>query len=113
MTFDDWLNSIPPEIANDALWQMTLYRQALFLGELAWFDVPSSSAVASRGGAIALVSTEFAGALHTWEGRVVRTAGEIDPVSRMVHVIVAVEEPFEAAGDPAGPGTETSISSRK
>lgn len=39
MTYDDWLKSVPPEITADALWQMTLYRQALFLGELAWFDV--------------------------------------------------------------------------
>ncbi len=39
MTYDDWLESIPPEITADALWQMTLYRQALFLGELAWSDV--------------------------------------------------------------------------
>jgi four helix bundle protein len=38
MKFDDWLQTIPPEITNDALWQMTLYRQALFLGELGWCD---------------------------------------------------------------------------
>jgi four helix bundle protein len=38
-SYDDWLKRIPPEITGDALWQMTLYRQALFLGELAWFDV--------------------------------------------------------------------------
>jgi four helix bundle protein len=39
MTYDDWLESVPREITADALWQMKLYRQALFLGELAWFDV--------------------------------------------------------------------------
>ena len=38
-SYDDWLKSVPTEITADALWQMTLYRQALFLGELAWFDV--------------------------------------------------------------------------
>jgi hypothetical protein len=43
MTYDDWLESVPPEITNDALWQMTVYRQALFLGELAWFDVCKES----------------------------------------------------------------------
>lgn len=39
MTFNDWLQTVPPEITEDALWQMTVYRQALFLGELAWADV--------------------------------------------------------------------------
>jgi four helix bundle protein len=39
MTFDEWLKSVPSEITADALWQMKLYQQALFLGELAWFDV--------------------------------------------------------------------------
>ncbi|MFO7540460.1 MAG: four helix bundle protein [Chloroflexota bacterium] len=38
MKFNDWLQTISPEITNDALWQMTLYRQALFLGELGWYD---------------------------------------------------------------------------
>ena len=38
-SFDDWIESVPPEITADALWQMTLYRQALFLGDVAWFDV--------------------------------------------------------------------------
>ena len=38
MTFNDWLETIPSEITNDSLWKMTLYRQALFLGELGWFD---------------------------------------------------------------------------
>lgn len=39
MTFEEWVESVPVEIKGDALWQMNLYRQALFLGELAWFDV--------------------------------------------------------------------------
>ena len=39
MTYDEWLETVPPEITDDALWQMTLYLQALFLGEIAWHDV--------------------------------------------------------------------------
>jgi four helix bundle protein len=39
MTFDEWIQSVPVEIKSDSIWQMTLYRQALFLGELAWYDV--------------------------------------------------------------------------
>ena len=36
----------------------------------------------------------FAGREHEWEGRVVRTEGEIDPRSRMVHVVARVEDPY-------------------
>ncbi len=39
MNFDEWLKTVPVEITADALWQMTLYRQALFLSEVAWLDV--------------------------------------------------------------------------
>ena len=39
MNYDDWLKSLPTEITDDPLWQMTVYRQSLFLGEIAWFDV--------------------------------------------------------------------------
>lgn len=30
MTFDDWIKTVPIEITADSLWQMALYRQALF-----------------------------------------------------------------------------------
>lgn len=36
----------------------------------------------------------FAGEERVWEGRVVRTEGEIDPQSRMVNVIAEVEDPY-------------------
>ncbi len=36
----------------------------------------------------------FGGKTHTWWGRVVRTEGEIDPKTRMVHVIAQVEDPY-------------------
>jgi four helix bundle protein len=39
MNFADWLLTVPPEITEDTLWHMKLYQQAVFLGELAWFDV--------------------------------------------------------------------------
>ncbi|MFC1463765.1 MAG: four helix bundle protein [Candidatus Brachytrichaceae bacterium NZ_4S206] len=38
MTFEEWLANVPPEISQDPLWQMTVYRQALFIGDLAWHD---------------------------------------------------------------------------
>ena len=39
MNYEEWEQNVPAEIKADALWQMTVYRQALFLGDLAWFDV--------------------------------------------------------------------------
>jgi RND family efflux transporter MFP subunit len=36
----------------------------------------------------------FAGEEHTWTGRIVRTEGEIDARSRMVHVVARVEDPY-------------------
>lgn len=38
MTYDEWLADVPQEIQQDALWQTTVYRQALFSGDLAWAD---------------------------------------------------------------------------
>ena len=64
--------------------------------ELAWLDVP----LAANGktiGAEAEVVADFAGVRHAWQGRVVRTAGQIDETSRMVSVVVEVEKPFEVS----------------
>jgi RND family efflux transporter MFP subunit len=41
---------------------------------------------------------EFAGALRTWVGHIVRTEGEIDPKSRMVHLVARVEDPYGRNG---------------
>lgn len=40
------------------------------------------------------VSAEFAGQTYRWKGRLVRTEGEVDPQSRMVHTVAAVEDPY-------------------
>lgn len=47
--------------------------------------------------------TNFAGATHEWSGRVVRTEGEIDPRSRMVHVVVQVKDPYAASEEGGRP----------
>ena len=39
MKFDEWLKSVPAEIAGDLLWKVEAYRLALFLADLAWHDV--------------------------------------------------------------------------
>jgi len=71
--------------------------------ELAWFDVFNNSASSNPDKspgqyAQAQVKANFAGANHVWEGRVVRTTGQVDTTSRMVSVVVEVKEPFDTAG---------------
>jgi RND family efflux transporter MFP subunit len=38
--------------------------------------------------------SDFAGKRQQWDGRVVRVEGEIDPISRMVHVVAQVDDPY-------------------
>lgn len=70
--------------------------------ELAWFDIPDN-AVSVNGtegsakGPIAQVKADFAGAEHIWQGRVVRTTGQVDKTSRLISVVVEVPEPFKCS----------------
>jgi RND family efflux transporter MFP subunit len=41
-----------------------------------------------------LLSSEFAGQRWSWEGRVVRTEGQIDAKTRMLHLVAEVEDPY-------------------
>ncbi len=68
--------------------------------QLAYLDLPlfrSSDALAE--GPEVVLHARFAGAEHSWTGRIVRTEGEIDSKSRMVHVVARVEDPYRATGD--------------
>ena len=40
------------------------------------------------------LSARFAGEEHTWQGRIVRTEGEIDPRTRMVNAVAQVQDPY-------------------
>jgi RND family efflux transporter MFP subunit len=73
--------------------------------ELAYVDLPLAyrPEFGSGGGAEAAATdnsspvrlrAEFAGREHVWTGRIVRTEGEIDPKSRMVHAVARVEDPY-------------------
>ena len=63
--------------------------------ELAYLNLPSwrVGEPSTQGPEVSLRAT-FAGREHTWQGRVVRTEGEIDAKSRMVHVVARVENPY-------------------
>jgi len=39
MNFEEWQNDISEMIKTDTLWKMSVYRYALFLGDLGWHDV--------------------------------------------------------------------------
>ena len=66
-------------------------RVPLANAELAWFDIG-----AEAGGTPAEVKSEVAGRNWTWLGVVERLEGQVDPKSRMVHVVVRVDRPFDA-----------------
>ena len=46
-----------------------------------------------------LLSASYAGRSHTWRGRVERIEGEIDPATRMVHVVAAFDDPYGRHSD--------------
>jgi RND family efflux transporter MFP subunit len=69
-------------------------------GELAYLDLPidyNGNPSLKRGPEVRLHS-DFAGRHHTWTGKIVRVEGEIDPVSRMVHAVAQVDDPYNRSG---------------
>jgi RND family efflux transporter MFP subunit len=74
--------------------------------DLAWFDAFEPLAALDReteraGSVPAQVQAEFAGQAHTWTGKVTRTTGQVDRMSRQIAVVVEVPRPLKkAAGTP-------------
>jgi RND family efflux transporter MFP subunit len=56
-------------------------------------------------GPLVTLSAQFAGQRREWQGRVVRTEGELDPKSRMVHVVARVDDPYRPAEADSAPLT--------
>jgi len=50
-----------------------------------------------------VLRADFAGRRHEWTGRLVRTEGEIDAASRMVHAVAQVRDPYGRGNDPDRP----------
>jgi RND family efflux transporter MFP subunit len=61
--------------------------------DLFWFNVPGFTMDDPEGSA-AEVSGQVAGQKLFWKGRVVRSEGEVNERTRMVHVVVQVEKPY-------------------
>ncbi|UCH82685.1 MAG: efflux RND transporter periplasmic adaptor subunit [Candidatus Latescibacterota bacterium] len=64
--------------------------------DLAFLDLPVNyrGEHAQQTGLEVTLYADFAGDRHSWSGRIVRVEGEIDPVSRMVHAIAQVDDPY-------------------
>ncbi len=72
--------------------------------ELAYLDLPLSyRGTENRVGPRVTLRANFAGQTHEWQGRIVRTESEIDPVSRMVHLVAQVKDPYAPGTDPTRP----------
>lgn len=67
--------------------------------ELAFLDLALDGSVREYAEAARVtLHARFAGKDHTWEGRVVRTEGELDPQTRMINVVAQVAEPYAVSG---------------
>jgi RND family efflux transporter MFP subunit len=76
--------------------------------ELVHLDVPVAGLSPNEpaSGSRALLRASFAGRVSEWEARVVRAEGEIAPRSRMIHVVVRVDDPYgRRSGDTRPPLT--------
>jgi RND family efflux transporter MFP subunit len=62
--------------------------------EMAWFSVPTRD---KSSGPEAEVRAEFGGNSFSWKGRVTRMEAEVDQTSRMVHVVVEVQRPYDSS----------------
>ena len=73
--------------------------------ELAYFDTPMQfrGETARASGPRVVISAEFAGRRHRWDGTVVRMEGEIDPLSRMVYAVARVQNPYGRGANPDRP----------
>jgi RND family efflux transporter MFP subunit len=63
--------------------------------ELAYLDLPLGEKLSTEAWPEVVLRARFAGREHRWTGHIVRTEAEIDPRTRMVHVIAQVPRPYE------------------
>lgn len=75
--------------------------------EAAFVDLPiayrDSNSAAPALAPEVILHAEFAGREHTWRGHIVRTEGELDPRTRMIHAVARVEDPYGRGDSPDRP----------
>jgi multidrug efflux pump subunit AcrA (membrane-fusion protein) len=75
----------------------------VYRGEAARSGGSGDSGSGNAPGAEVILKARFAGREREWFGRLVRTEGELDRQSRMVHVIAQVEDPYGRGSNPGQP----------
>ncbi len=65
------------------------------LRDLPWLTVPKSDQIT---GSKARVEIDLGGRQLTWQGRIDRSLGEVDPRSRMMRLVVSVDDPYGLSG---------------
>ncbi|MCY3774779.1 MAG: efflux RND transporter periplasmic adaptor subunit [Candidatus Aminicenantes bacterium] len=73
--------------------------------ELAYVDLPLSyrGDASQKRQPVVRLRSEFGQRNHSWNGRIVRTDGTIDPQTRMIHAIAQVADPYGRGPDPDRP----------
>jgi RND family efflux transporter MFP subunit len=70
-------------------------RLPLSADQLAFINLPLGRSRDKSGeGPKVILTAEFAGATHHWEGRVVRTEGAIDEATGLLHAVAEVRDPY-------------------
>jgi RND family efflux transporter MFP subunit len=69
--------------------------ELMYIPSILWKGTGNSAAIAESGRVPVTVQAKFAGAQHRWAGYIVRTEGEIDSTTRMVHVVARVDAPYD------------------
>jgi len=64
----------------------------------------------STPGPTVTLSADFAGQRQQWQGRIVRTEGEIDPRNRMVQLVARIEDPYSLKRRDSPPGASVTPS---
>lgn len=66
-------------------------RLPLSSEQMSFLDLPLG---ATRKGPTVSLSAQFAGTLHTWQGRIVRTEGSLDESTGVLYAVAEVQEPY-------------------
>lgn len=69
--------------------------------QLAYLDLPLAyrDARDAEGGPDVVLEARFGRERHAWQGRIVRTEGELDPRTRMLNLVARVEDPYGRSGE--------------
>lgn len=70
------------------------------IDELRWLSIPTANNKAT--GSLAIISLP-GNPQHQWQGKIVRSLGEIDATSRMAKIVIGVDDPYQLRGTGKGP----------